>query len=53
MDKRKLVSLIIVDEYEVRFDWNHFKAADLKLHVEIIESQFKSESSLGPGGQSS
>ena len=53
VDKRKLCSLIIVDEYDVRLDWYHLKAADLKLDVGLIESQFKSEFILGSGRQSS
>jgi len=53
VDKRKLVSLIIVDEYDVRFGWMPLKAAELKLDTGAIESQFKSEFTLGPGLQSS
>ena len=51
--KRKLVSLITVDEYDVRFDWMPLKAAELKLDTGAIEPQFKSEFTLGPGLQSS
>lgn len=53
VDKRKFCSLIIVNEYDARLDWNHFKAVDLKLDVGLIESQFKPEFILGSGRQSS
>ena len=53
VDKRKLVCLIIANEYDVKFDWSHLKAADLKLDVGAIESQFKAEFTLGPGQPSS
>ena len=53
VERRKLVSPIFVAEYDARLEWNHIRAADLKLDVALIEFLFKSEFLLGAGRQSS
>ena len=50
VDRRKLVSIVLANEFDARLDWNHAKAADLKLDVGLVESQFKAEFIFGSGG---
>ena len=52
VDRRRLVSIVIVSEYDAKLDSNYIKSADLQFDEGLIGSQFKSGILLGPGGQS-
>jgi hypothetical protein len=51
--KRKLVSVVIVDEFAVKLDWSFPLAAVLKLDHGAIEHHFKSVIAAAGGLQSS
>ena len=52
VNKRKVVSVVIVDEHSSRLDWFVPTAAALKLDMAAIELHFKSEVCSFGGGQS-
>ena len=49
VDRRKLVSVLVLDESPTRLDRNQFKAADLQPDVPSIQSFFKDLIAEGGG----